>query len=118
MQPELSVAEIEMGRTYTIKDAEGNVVDKVHVQAPTVGNGVYGDPNLKYVGYYEMRKLYNTGGYTFTEEITNGRNLGAYYCTFEDNEGNKYNFYDLSSSVLMYENPKNDVLLDFQRKNL
>ena len=118
MQPELSVAEIEMGRTYTIKDAEGNVVDKVHVQAPTVGKGVYGDPNLKYVGYYEMRKLYNTGGYTFTEDITNGRNLGAYYCTFEDNEGNKYNFYDLSSSVLMYENPKNDVLLDFQRKNL
>ena len=118
MQPELSVAEIEMGRTYTIKDAEGNVVDKVHVQAPTVGKGVYGDPNLKYVGYYEMRKLYNTGGYTFTEDVTNGRNLGAYYCTFEDNEGNKYNFYDLSSSVLMYENPKNDVLLDFQRKNL
>ena len=118
MQPELSVAEIEMGRTYTIKDAEGNVVDKVHVQAPTVKKGVYGDPNLKYVGYYEMRKLYNTGGYTFTEDVTNGRNLGAYYCTFEDNEGNKYNFYDLTSSVLMYENPKNDALLDSERVKL
>lgn len=119
IQLPLSVAEIEMGRTYIIRDIEGNIVDKVCVQSPTVDTkDVYGDPSLKYVGYYEMRKLYNTGGYTFTEDITNGRNLAAYYCTFEEEDGEKYNFYDLSASVLMYENPKDNVILDIQRKEL
>jgi hypothetical protein len=44
-----------MGRTYIVYDLDGNVVEKVHLQSPTVGKDVYGDPSLKYVGYYDIR---------------------------------------------------------------
>lgn len=100
-QPMLSASQLEMGRTYIVYDLDGNVVEKVHLQSPTVGKDVYGDPSLKYVGYYDIRQKYSNN-YTFQEDITNGRNLAAYFCTFQDEDGEQYNFYDLTESYNLY----------------
>lgn len=100
-QPMLSASQLEMGRTYIVYDLNGNVVDKIHLQSPVVGNDVYGDPSLKYVGYYDIRQRYDSN-YIFQEDITNGRNLAAYFCTFQDEDGEQYNFYDLTESYNLY----------------
>lgn len=111
-QPIIGITDVQIGRTYNVIDQNGNVIDRIHIQAPILDSkpNVYGDPNLKYIGYYDTRDLY--GNYQFQEDITQGRNLGAYFCTFDgtyvDETGNvitqKFNFYDLQDSMNLYKN--------------
>lgn len=111
-QPIIDITDVQIGRTYNVIDQNGNIIDKIHVQAPILDSkpNVYGDPTLKYMGYYDAKDLYNN--YKFQEDITQGRNLGAYFCTFNgtytDKAGNvvtqKFNFYDLQDSMNLYKN--------------
>jgi hypothetical protein len=89
-----------MNRTYFVVDAEGNTIDKVHVQGPVTGKDVYGDPSLKYIGYYDLKSLYPNN--LFIEDIIDGRNLGSYFFTFIGSDGIKYNMYDLADSYNIY----------------
>ena len=89
-----------MNRTYFVVDAEGNTIGKVHVQGPVTGKDVYGDPSLKYIGYYDLKSLYPNN--LFIEDIIDGRNLGSYFFTFIGSDGIKYNMYDLADSYNIY----------------
>lgn len=99
-QPVIGIQDVQMNRTYFVVDAEGNTIDKVHVQGPVTGKDVYGDPSLKYIGYYDLKSLYPNN--LFIEDIIDGRNLGSYFFTFIGSDGIKYNMYDLADSYNIY----------------
>lgn len=105
IKPLLDISQVQLGRHYKILDAAGNVVDEVMIQSPdTPAKALLGDPTTKYVGYYDLRNQFANeyNGYTLVEDVTKGRNLGAYNFTFQDNEGNTYNMYDLADSYNLF----------------
>jgi hypothetical protein len=62
------------------------------------------------MGYYDFKRTYEEGlneTYNIQENIVEGRNLAAYFATFTDEEGKKYNFYDIKEIKDCYDNPDN-----------
>lgn len=118
-QQPIDISQVQMGRTYHIVDEFGNpaminiagaTTNKVHLQTPIVKKGVYGDPSLTYVGYYDLKNNLPEN-YRLIEDVTNGRNLAAFFCTFNyavgtDELGNpiirKGNFYDLDAVKTLF----------------
>lgn len=120
-QPIIDISKVEMGRTYRIVDDLGNIKDTVLIQSPIIDDGIYGNPNTKFVGYYDLKKKFDKGGeyqgLHLIEDVTVGRNLGAYFCTFSDGE-NSYNFYDLYDSYMLYNPSKDNVSEKARRDHL
>lgn len=109
------IFEVEMGRTYRIMEGN-NIIRTVLVKAPIMKNGIYGNPNTEYIGYYELKELMSQhSDWYLIEDIIEGRNLGAYFCTFSDGT-NKYNFYDLYDSYMMYNPDKDEDIIGLDKK--
>lgn len=117
----LSIQDVEIGRTYKVVNSLGEVIDRVHIQAPFMKGkgGIYGNPNLRYSDYYTLREqMSQLEDVYLIEDVTEGRNLGAYFCTFQDTEGNKYNFYDLKDSYDLYHSQSSRKQLQKTLANL
>lgn len=103
-QPMLDISQVQMGRSYIIYDGTSEPKHYL-VKAPMLPEkvGTYGNPDEQYIGYYDLRnELLQHPDWQIQEDVTKGRNLAAYFCTFEDSNGNKYNFYDLADSYNLY----------------
>lgn len=87
--PNSSITNIELGRTYKITYNDGSVNNEVQILTP--------------LDYYDLKEQESEGFISKIEEnLLVGRNLAGYNVRFKDTEGNSYQLWDLQSAYNLF----------------